>query len=71
MALTPEDLDAIGQVIDQKVSRAITGGPVVQVAPRDLVFLGNGVYVSESKGLMYKKAPGGRLAEAGPIPDPL
>lgn len=85
MALEQADLDQITAIIqsaqadtDDRIQAAVTraintekfGGPTVQVAPSDLVYLGTGKYVSESTGHVYEKASGGRLVDLGIIPDP-
>lgn len=69
--LNEADLEAIGRLIDARVNRAQFGGPTVQVAPRDLVYVGNGKYVSEARNKMYGKGGGGRLIELGDVPPPL
>lgn len=79
MALTADDLSSIaglidtrvGALIDSRVNSAKFGGPTIQVSPRDLVYLGNGDYVSEAKGKVYKKGGQGRLIEMGDIPAPV
>ncbi len=71
MALSADDLTAIGELIDQRVVRAVSGGPVVQYTPRDLVYLGNGQYVSAEKNSVYRKDGRGGLALVGDIPDPV
>lgn len=55
--------------VDNRINSAKFGGPTVQVAPTDLVWLG-GRYVSASKGHIYEKRQG-RLVDMGPIPEPL
>lgn len=78
MPLDAGDIQAIADIIDQRVpslvnsavNQAQFGGPTVQVAPKDLVYLGNGRYVSESENRMYEKATGGRLIALGGIPEP-
>jgi len=71
MALDQNDLDAIGAMIDSRVSAGVTtaqfGGPTVSVAPSDLVYLSGGRYISERTGKMYQKQFG-RLIDLGPAP---
>lgn len=71
MPLDQNDLDQIAGMIGNAVSTSVTtaqfGGPVVAVAPSDLVYLSGGRYISERTGKMYEKHQG-RLLDLGKAP---
>lgn len=64
MALSAEDLQAITDLIDNRIAVA----QVPQRAPRapaDLVYEGNGQYYSDSTKMGYAKGAGGTLIPTG------